>query len=495
MALAHGPAHPRGSSAEPPSAAECRKAAASRTLAPLQSYEQRPGAIRVFAMQFKHDVRHVVSYATFRTAIECQIRRYVVPHLSRTEPNIVAFNEDISLMTLGIGSRGRMARDLLRTPSPSCQGQPAPCAATLALLAVGTGYSREIAYYRSRYFPSLGPFSSIFVGGTDTLVRGFMTTFSDLARRYGIYILGSSNQAPFRASTDPADIAALADPDYPPPPFVYVATSPAVYNEVFLWAPRNVRKKGPPPLRNLVASNKKVPLTDIEKLIEISPGPSTGPAAIANLRPYRVPSSRARIGFATSLPAFRYGMPPPGVDPCSDTSHYYMRCLDRLGANVVIQDEANPGSWAAPGGDSDWQPLEWMRSTWRHVAGSRLHFAYNVTPMLVGNLADLPFDGQSAITQRGLRGRGCHYVGNRRLQSGDPPGYRRYAGPKSQFLVLAPWVTRDAPRARLRATAKRLAQGSGDKLENDYLETALIADLPFPPDPNRRGCIRRPPAG
>ena len=495
LALGLGAARAGSTSDRAPSAAECREAAAHRTLRPLQSYEPRPGAIRVFAMQFKQEVRHVVSYASFRTAIECQIRRYVVPHLSPSEPNVVAFNEDIGLMTLGTGSRGAAARELIQHPSSACAGQGAPCGAAVALGALSAGYSREISYYRSRYFPDMGPLSGIFVGATDTLVRGFMTTFSDLARRYDIYILGSSDQAPFRASTDPADISQLADPDLPAPKFVYLATRPEAYNEVFLWSPRNVRRTGPRPLRNLVAQNRKVPVTDIEKLIEISPGPSTGPAAIANLRPYRVPGSQARIGFATSLPAFRYGKPPPGVDPCSDTARYYMRCLDRLGANVVIQDEANPGPWAAPGGDSDWQPLEWMRSTWRHVAGGRLHFAYNVTPFLVGNLADLAFDGQSAITQRGLRGRGCHFIGNRRLQPGDPPRYRHYAGPKSQFLLLAPWVTGDGPRERLRTTAERLGPGSGDKLENDYLETALIADLTFPPDPDRRGCIRRPPGG
>jgi hypothetical protein len=493
IALAQGLGPATAGPSSRPSAADCRRAAADRTVRPLQSYEPRPGAIRIFAMQFKQQVRNVETYASFREAIECQIRRYVLPHLSTREPNVVAFNEDIGLMTLGTGSRGEAARTLIQHPSSTCAGQGAPCGAALALGALSAGYSREISYYRSRYFPDMGPLSGIFVGATDTFVRGFMTTFSDLARRYGVYILGSSDQAPFRASKDPTDISSLADPDLPPPQFVYVATQPEVYNEVFLWAPRNVRKTGPGPLRNLVASNKKVPLTSLEQLLGFSPGPSTGPAAIANVRPYRVPGSHARLAFATSLPAFRYGKPPAGVDPCSDTSRYYMRCLDRLGANVVVQDEANPGSWAAPGGDSDWQPLEWMRSTWRHVAGSRLRFAYNVTPMLVGNLADLAFDGQSAITQRGLRGRGCHYIGNRRLQAGDPPSYRRYAGPKSQFLLLAPWVTGDGPRQRLRATADRLAPGSGDRLENDYLETALIADLTFPPDPDRRGCISRPP--
>ncbi|CAA9537667.1 MAG: hypothetical protein AVDCRST_MAG85-4287, partial [uncultured Solirubrobacteraceae bacterium] len=66
-----------------------------------------------------------------------------------------------------------------------------------------------------------------------------------------------------------------------------------------------------------------------------------------------------------------------------------MRCLDRLGANVVIQDEANPGKWASyTAKDSPdrgaWQTMSWMTSTWRHVADPAVRFSYNVTPHLVG---------------------------------------------------------------------------------------------------------------
>ena len=203
--------------------------------------------------------------------------------------------------------------------------------------------------------------SSPFVAATDTFVRGFMQTFSDLARRYHVYILGSSDQAPFRFSRAHADIAALADPGAPRPPFVYVATSASIYNEVFLWGPRDVRRRGPGVLRDLLASNRKVPLTPIEQALGFTPGPSTGRAAIGNLRPYRIPGTRARIGFATSLPAFTYGPPAPGHE-CDDVGKTYMRCLDALHANVVMQDEANPGPWTGADGDGieRWQPMSWI---------------------------------------------------------------------------------------------------------------------------------------
>jgi hypothetical protein len=361
---------------------------------------------------------------------------------------------------------------------------------------------RESTAYQAR-FPAIDPISGIFVATTDTFARGWMQTFSDIARRYGVYILGSNNQAPFRESTDPAEIAAFADPDLPAPPkSVFVATSPKVYNEVFMWGPGDVRNDGPRPLRNVVAQNKKVPLTSIEQLLQLTPGPATGPDAIANVEPYALPGTQARISFATSLPAFVFGEP-TAADPCADVSKTYMRCLDKLGTNLVMQDEANPGPWGAyTSKDSDdagaWQALVWMTSTWRQVVDPSVRFAYNVTPHLVGNLGDLAFDGQTAITQRGLQGPGCHYVGNaRRVEGRDPDVFTvggeklptaPYAGPKSEFLALAPWVVPDGPREQLEATGRELGPDGNGKLENDYLETALIADLPFPPDPQRRGC-------
>ena len=481
-----------------PSAAKiagCHGVYAKRSMAPPRSLRPEPGGVRVFAMQFKQEVRHVRTYATFRRAIRCALKRWVLPFLSDSMPNVVAMNEDIGLLTMGTGSRGAAAREMINDPNaPSCEGDPIPCRTVATLAAVSTGYGDELAYYQARYFPALNPVSGIFVGATDTFARGWMKTFSDLAKQYDLYILGSNNQAPFRASTDPADIAALADPDLPKPKFVYVATDDKVYNEVFMWGPRNVRQTGPDVLRNMVVSNRKVPLTSLEITLQISPGAATGPEAVDNVRPYRIPGSMARIGFATSLPAFVYGEPVPnGVNPCSDTSLYYMNCLDKLGTNVVMQDEANPGRWAGAGGNSNWQPLEWMASTHRAVAGDRVSFDYNVTPFLVGNLADIAFDGQSAITQRGLRGRGCHFIGNGKARAEDPQQFRKYAGRKRQFLLMAPWVAKGGGRDHLREVGGALAPGSGSPQENNYLQTALIADLTFPPDPGRRGCITQPP--
>jgi hypothetical protein len=493
-------AAPTRPSAGPTGDPVCASLAAPRELPPVQSLDPRPHAPRVFAIQYRQAAANVVSYTSFYDAIDCLLRRYVLPHLAKGRPNVVVFNEDIGLATLGIGSRGAAARSLFADPRPAaCPSLGEPCAAVAALTAVTSAYAIPLAAYHAR-FPTLGGLDQGFVAATDTIVRGFVGTFSALAKRYGIYMVGSGDLPPFTQSSSPSDIDVFADPDLKPKPSsVYVATSPDVYNEVFMWGPRDVRGTGPDVLRNVVASNLKVPLTSLESELGFTPGPATGPAAIANLKPYALPGTRARIGFATSLPAFTYGSPPAGVDPCSNTSLYYMRCLNKLGANLVIQDEANPGQWTGPDGDGieKWQPLSWMASTYRTVSDPSVRFDYNVTAMMVGNLADLPFDGQSAITERGLRligrgshrERGCHYIGNASfIPSEDQTEFQQYAGEKPDFLAIAPWVVKDGSRDSLRTVGDELAPDSGSSLQDDYVETALIADLPFPPDRRRHDC-------
>lgn len=479
----------------PPSAAQCAEARANRTLAPIVSYDPKPGSVRVFAMQFKQELRNVATYQSFRTKIECMILDDVVPHLAAGRPNLVVFNEDIGLMTLATGTRGAVARALFANPQlePSCESQGLPCGTAAAFVAASAAYAGPIAYYQAK-FGGVPSIARTFVAATDTFVRGWMQTFSDMARRYGIYIVGSNTQAPFSESRDRIAIAALHDPDYPPPASVYVATEPAAYNTAFMWGPHDVRRTGPAPLRNVVASNRKLPLTATENEFQFSPGPSSGPAAVANLAPYQIPGTQARVGFATSLPAFTYGTPPPGTDPCSDVSQYYMRCLNELGANLVLQDEANDGRWAADSGcgSTCWQPLDWMGSAWRGVTDPSVGFDYVVNPMMTGNLADLVFDGQSSITQRGIIGASCNYVGNATFEPGDPASEQPYAGAKPQFLEMARWVSPAGSRADLKAVAGKLAPGSHDPLENDYVETALVADLPFPPDPRRATCLTAP---
>jgi hypothetical protein len=132
-------------------------------------------------------------------------------------------------------------------------------------------------------------------------------------------------------------------------------------------------------------------------------------------------------------------------------------------------------------------PLSWRGSAWRAVSDPTVRFTYAVNPMMVGNLADTPFDGQSAILERGRRGAGCHYIRNRAfVPSEDDPALRADAGAKPEFLALAPWVSPDAARSVLRRIDAAVAAGAAD---HRYVETALIADLTFPADRHRPGCV------
>jgi hypothetical protein len=90
-----------------------------------------------------------------------------------------------------------------------------------------------------------------------------------------------------------------------------------------------------------------------------------------------------------------------------------------------------------------------------------------------------------------VRGPGCRYIGNERwIEGEDRPDLKDEAGNKTEFLAIAPWVRGDGPRGELRDAGAKLAPGSGDPLENDYLETAVIADLTFPRDRDRVGCAQ-----
>ncbi len=445
--------------------------------APTVAAPDPRGDLRVVGLQYKQDVDNVTDYAAFRTAMRCLVEDHVAG-LRDGRPVLAVFNEDVGLMTVATGSRGASVRAQAASPARAPAGTAAPVGAAAALGQLNAAYAPQAAAYQARFGP-VDPRKQVLLAATDTFARAFSETFSGIARDYGIYVVAGNNQPRFRSSTDPAEIALFADPDLPSPQQAYVAVDGRVPNTAYVWGPTDVDPTAVAPERNLLHRNEKVPLTQTElDLLALDAGPSTGPAAVANLRGPVVAGHR--LGIATSLPAFVYGHGfggRPAADPCADTSLTYMACLDALGTDVVVQDEANPGPWAAynPGG---WQPLEWMSSTWRAVADPSVHFRYNITPHLVGNLLDLPFDGQSAITARAAGQPSRHYVGTtERLDARDPAEYQVYAGGKPHFLALAPWVVPDAPRTDLEAVARRLAGGSGDPIEDGYLQTAVAADL------------------
>jgi hypothetical protein len=460
-----------------PSAALCARVLAG-TSTPPTGHADPGGTLRVIGIQYRMNIAHVTSYGAYRNAMRCLMERYVVPYERPGVPTLVVFPEDIGLETIAIGQRGEAARIQSRSALRAPAGDSGTAGIGTALLGLNVAYAPQIAAYQIR-FAGVDPRKEVLLAATDTFVRAFSETFSDIARDYGVYVVAANNQAPYRETHDPSLVALFGDPTVAGRT-AYIATADHVANTTFLWGPADVHPSAPDGERNLLFRNEKVPLTDMEKnILGLDEGPSTGPAAAANAAGYVV--GDLRLGFATSLPAFTYGYdfarPAALRDPCADTARTYAACMNAEGVQVVIQAEANPGRWAGPGGDSDWQPLEWMGSTWRAVADPTVRFRYNVTAMMTGSLLDMTFDGQSAITERGYAGTPTHYIGAGTAEPGDPASMSVYAGAKPEFVALAPWVTPDASRAALTATAARLAAGSGDPTESRYVETAVWADL------------------
>ena len=512
-----------------------------------------PGHVRVFAIQHRLDLTYVETYEAYRHKMECLLLDYVVPNRSATTPNIVVLNEDIGLPILGIGTRGLGARTIAALPVKDPQKL---VGAIAAFGAVGVSYAPQITYYAVRE-PMTSAQRLILAAATDTFVRAFMQTFSDLARKYNVYIVAANNQAEFREVriADEPTAAVLIDPDLAPKYLngsittVYEAVDSGgpgltdddagdgaaglnVHNKAFMWSPnpgvepyaagRFARYAldgvltPKDPRSNVVAMNKKTPITSIERtLLDLTDDDdlsveNTGPFPLAGLNSptHPLPSS-VRIGFGISLPAFEWGNDfgqPLASDPCAHRSTW-MRCLDHRGMNLFLQPEANPGccwadyiyaSWTPPA----WQALSWMDSAWRAVADPTVqNIRYAVTPHMVGNLIDLAFDGQSVIFER------CSINGNDSCAGNtassfvgakdfiacpaaenrcDDSKLAAYSGLKRESLIMAPWVIGDDPlapaaanRATLSERAHAMLAGSRDPEENRYLETAIWADLDF----------------
>ncbi|NLJ81328.1 MAG: carbon-nitrogen hydrolase family protein [Firmicutes bacterium] len=64
-----------------------------------------------------------------------------------------------------------------------------------------------------------------------------------------------------------------------------------------------------------------------------------------------------------------------------------------LGSEILIQPSANNGPW------DDWQRKDWLNSTYTAVYKKKI-FSLGINPMLVGNLWDLKFEGQSGIVDQ-----------------------------------------------------------------------------------------------
>jgi len=388
-------------------------------------------------MQYAQQLSFAESYEAYAQAMDRLLATHVAPYLAAGRPNLVVLNEDIGLLTAFMGLRATAAR--------GCGSAPGAAVRAFGLLA--DAYAPQVAYYQRRY-PEVSATRALFLALSDVMNRAFLSTFGPLAARYGVYLIAGACMAPATAAATAEEERLLGDPQRPTDAPVYVARGPAVYNAAYLWDPMGA----------VVGCSRKVNLTAEE-------GPDGLDLTPATLGPLDVPildTPLGRLGVAISLDAF---VPA------------YVGYLHDHGAEILVQPEANSGLWAAYSDVTEdppgWQPQTWMASCWQAVQ-TYPGFRYGINPFMVGNLFDIPFDGQSAIVVKSPPGHHeAYYAGNGTPVDGEP-----WSGPRPGFLRLAPWVLPSpSPRSTLQQQAVALAPGSGAAEENAYIETCLWADI------------------
>jgi len=396
---------------------------------------------------------------------------------------LVVFPESAGLIAAFIGTRGAPARQ--------------QTSATLAIATLLATYQAPLAHYAAT-FPDEPLVRTLVLALTDTLYRSFYETFRDLAVEHAVYLAASADIAPARrveASDDPGLVALLRDPDEPGRPYAYVAVEARPVNTTFVFTPDGavlasdgrggiVRS----PLETdgvLHGSTDKAYLTPIE---QPPPGDPAGLAlAFGSVRDMEVlPTPVGRLAIVISKDAWMI-----------DVNDRYRA----KGATVFLQPEAFD-SWAFT--TDEWSPDVFKEGGFANLQRNPAAVV-NVNASMTGNLANITFDGQTAI------------LGHRqKVDPGPLSASNAWIGqnPDGGFLALAPWIMPDpgildatltlAERRTILADSGRfLRPGSGapcasdlvvGACENGYRESIVWADV----DPEALRSVdetRAPPPG
>ena len=387
---------------------------------------------RLIAVSNRLDLAAARSQETFAAEIE-RVFSLAEPHISPQRPTLVVLSEDLGVTAVFLGEAGEAAR----------QAKSSEEAFRLLLEAHASAVDRVRAIWGQ--IPDV---RALLLALTDQLWRGFSRTLSRLAARRRVYVIACTNVAPVRVSGDESDIALFGLPGRKD---VFVPASPAVYNTAFLFGPDGA----------VIAAVRKVNLTPIEIY-----GLSLTPGNLADVSVFD--TELGRIGIAISLDAF---------------TPSYIERLDRLGAQVVAQPDANPQPWASPSATHEWQPQEWLNSVLGCVQGRWNNILYNVCPMQTGNLFEVAFDGQPSITAKDAAepDPSVNFVGNEGFYD-----TRTGESFKGRFLAMGRWVMEDPiisePGLSLSQRREILSQRAlsllpGGANENQYVESVIWADV------------------
>lgn len=179
------------------------------------------------------------------------------------------------------------------------------------------------------------------------VAAAYRRVFSGAARRHRAYVLAGTVLVPDLQFDDDGGIESRGGD---------------VFNAAYLFGPDG----------KIVGRQRKCFLIELEgaEALDLSPAP------VDDLQVYE--TELGRIGTAVCLDGFQE----PVVEQ-----------LRSQGVDIFLKPSANPEPWSEP------QQEDWLNGVWKAVVEGGLA-AYGVNPMMVGNLLDIEFEGQSSIVGR-----------------------------------------------------------------------------------------------
>lgn len=355
---------------------------------------------RAFALQPKWHMSNYASPQAFRNWMQSQLEQ-IKPDLSSEHPNLVVLTELNGLPL--ILHDATLAQHAMQFSS------------ALGLLLV----KHLPETFQLSQDRGIGLVRALLLLQAPQVLETYANTCAQLALQYQVWLVCGSAPLP-HLELAPQGGVQFAGTD--------------IYNEALIFTPEG----------RLLGMADKVNLTSIEKEggLDLTPGP------VQDLRVF--PTPVGDLGIATSLDAFK-----PEV----------IEQLERQEATVLIQPDANGTPWT--GREQGMvtqrpQPQAWLESAWQAVQQSPT-LRYGINAMVVGNLLDASFDGQSAIVAKEMNAQ--------KMQS------YVLTTPRAGFVKLMPWVESAGTPEQLAQIGRELAVYSGHTRENQYRSGYIWADL------------------
>ncbi len=360
--------------------------------------------VRVFAVGQHPTVTDAQSDDTWAAMVRRAVDSTVVPHLATDRPNVLVFPEGTGLLAATLGPRGAQARAENTT------------ARALADLAVA--YAPAVAYYTTRAGTMLPPARALSLALTDTLWRMVERAYVPIAQGLQVWVVVSLPLGSASRSTDPAVVAALADPGSADGGYAWVADDSTVHAVTWIFSPDGTLAASVP---------QEQPDAKDMGFLALTPGPPGG------VRGVDLPFGR--VGVMAGRDAWA-----PDV-------------IDRLaldGPELWLAPAASPG-WGGYDAQGAWLP-EVFAAGARDVAVRELSVRAVASACLSANVYDQGYDGQSAVlVPGGVNRPDGGYIGD--------VGTQGYASVGNWVLPDDPTQTLAARRATLAARGAELLPG------------------------------------